>query len=323
VDDLYTVNEDVFWVLLDVMDNDSYLPDPFEVLSVAEVSLPDGGGSAVISGTRILYSPAPDFFGTETFTYTLSDGELTDTAMVVINVVNSNDAPELTDLDISPEPLLEGQELTFTATVNDPGFVGLDFEIRWDFDDGTIVTGTLTPTHTYLDDGLYNLTIVLTDTLGASNQYMIPLDVENVAPEVDVSGGDVTAEINQVLTFSGSYFDPGADTHTIVWDFGDGITTTGSLTVDHAYESAGLYNVALTVTDDEGGVGVDEVEVEVQSAYIYLPIVIKVGGSSANGPSASSITGPILKQHMLANVRLTPWHELLLPDGRKWWPGFF
>jgi hypothetical protein len=284
-----------------------------ETLSLADVGLPDSGGTAVISGTKILYTPAYDFFGTETFTYTISDGELTDTAVVVVNVNNVNDAPELTNLDITPEPLLEGQEQTFTATVNDPGLLDIDFEIRWDFDDGAIVSGTLTPTHTYLDDGLYNLTITLTDTLGASNEYVIPLDVGNVAPDVAVTSGGGSAEIDQPLSFSGGFFDPGADSHTIVWDFGDGITTTGSLTVDHAFESAGTFNVTLTVTDDEGGVGSDSVEVVVQSAVIYMPIVIKVGG---NGSNASSAMQSEMTPYLVAH---TPWHEMLLWDGRRWW----
>jgi len=278
------------------------------------VGVPDSGGSAVISGTKLLYTPAADFTGTETISYTISDGELTDSALIFVTVTNVNDAPELINLTITPEPLLEGQEQQFKATVNDPGLLDLDFEIRWNFDDGTIVTGTLTPTHTYLDDGLYDLTITLTDTNGAANTYHIPLDVENVAPDVTITtGGGVSAEINQLLTFSGVFGDPGADSHTILWDFGDGITTTGSLTVNHAFESAGTFTVTLTVTDDDGGVGSDQVQVVVQSAFIYLPVIFRAGSSTASAPETVHLTTAS------NNPLFAFWHEALVPNGRKIW----
>lgn len=45
----------------------------------------------MISNTFILYTPAPDFFGTDTFTYTITDGVLTDTAVVTVTVLPIDD----------------------------------------------------------------------------------------------------------------------------------------------------------------------------------------------------------------------------------------
>jgi PKD repeat protein len=70
-----------------------------------------------------------------------------------------------------------------------------------------------------------------------------------------------------MVFFSGSFIDPGtADTHTIVWDCGDGHTTSGTLTASHTYAAAGTYTVTLTVTDDDGGSGSDTLAVTVESA---------------------------------------------------------
>ncbi|MCB0098978.1 MAG: cadherin-like domain-containing protein, partial [Caldilineaceae bacterium] len=58
-------------------------------LSISAVGTPDKGGTAVIDGTTIKYSPATDFVGAETFTYTISDGnggEDTATATITITV---------------------------------------------------------------------------------------------------------------------------------------------------------------------------------------------------------------------------------------------
>jgi hypothetical protein len=45
-----------------------------------------GNGTAVISGTAVLYTPDPDFVGTDTFTYTITDGFATSTATVNVTV---------------------------------------------------------------------------------------------------------------------------------------------------------------------------------------------------------------------------------------------
>jgi VCBS repeat-containing protein len=91
VDDSYSVSEDSSNNVLDVLVNDSDI-DVGDVLSVTAVFFPSNG-TATISGTAVLYTPVPDFFGTDVFSYTVSDGALTDTAVVTVTVVNINDGP--------------------------------------------------------------------------------------------------------------------------------------------------------------------------------------------------------------------------------------
>src|SRR4029453_17563904 len=40
------------------------------------------------------YTPAANYYGSDSFTYTISDGALTDTATVSVTVTNVNDAPD-------------------------------------------------------------------------------------------------------------------------------------------------------------------------------------------------------------------------------------
>jgi hypothetical protein len=68
--------------------------------------------------------------------------------------------------------------------------------------------------------------------------------------------------------------DPGlADTFTILWDFGDGVTETDTLTPTHVYTSPGIYTVSLTVSDDDGGMGQDSLVVQVAARQLFLPFI--------------------------------------------------
>ena len=59
----------------------------------------------------------------------------------------------------------------------------------------------------------------------------------------------------QTVSFSATATDPGGDSLTYVWSFGDGTqaTTTSFPSVGHAYAQAGTYTFKLLVTDSDGG----------------------------------------------------------------------
>lgn len=83
---------------LDVLDNDSLAPGASGTLSVAAVTQGSNGGTVALGpgGLSVVYSPAPNFFGTETFTYTLTDGTRQSTGNVTVQVSNTNDNPTAT-----------------------------------------------------------------------------------------------------------------------------------------------------------------------------------------------------------------------------------
>jgi hypothetical protein len=93
--------------------------------------------------------------------------------------------------------------------------------------------------------------------------------VENVAPEVTGTGDSI--DEGETATVSAEFTDPGVlDTHTASIDWGDDGPTTDGLSpaaladgVDHVYGDNGTYEVTVTVTDDDGGVGEDIVSVVV------------------------------------------------------------
>ncbi len=96
VNDSATVVEDSSSNHVNVLGNDSIAPDTGETLTVLSVTQGNKGGTVVLGagGADVLYTPAANFYGSETFTYTVSDGNGgTATATVTMNVTNTNDAP--------------------------------------------------------------------------------------------------------------------------------------------------------------------------------------------------------------------------------------
>jgi len=63
---------------------------------------------------------------------------------------------------------------------------------------------------------------------------------------------DVTVETGQSVFFEGSVSDPDGDATTVLWDFGDGGTSTLLTPGDHVYTSPGTYPVTFTATDSNG-----------------------------------------------------------------------
>ena len=194
----------------------------------------------------------------------VSDGLLTatDSATVTVN----NVAPAS---DAGPDQAInEGDTANFAGSFSDPGSVDTH-TIEWNFGDGSApVSGTLTPNHTYADNGIYTVTLTVTDKDGGMGADTLTVTVNNVAPAAD-AGADQMFNEGDTANFSGSFSDPGSvDTHTIEWNFGDGATDSGSLTPSHTYPTAGVYTVTLIVTDKDGGVGSDTLTVTVQAGAV-------------------------------------------------------
>jgi len=145
----------------------------------------------------------------------------------------------------------------------DPDGDPLSYE--WDFGDGSPKAQGQFVCHRFPDNGIYTVTLTVSDGRGGVATDTTTVTVSNIAPLVN-AGPDKFIGIGRSVAFLGSFIDPGVrDTHTIVWDFGDGSSTSGTLTPTHTYTSTGVFKVTLTVTDDDGGVGRDTLRVIVHS----------------------------------------------------------
>jgi PKD repeat protein len=173
------------------------------------------------------------------------DGGLTDTDTASFPVANV--APTVTAS--IPAAGNEGDSVSMSGSFSDVG-TGDTHTFSWDFGDGGSDSSTLTPTHTYASPGAYTVVLTVTDDDGGAGSASGTVVVNNLVP-VTNAGSDQSGNEGQTLAFNGSFTDPGTG-HTILWSFGDGASTTGTLTPTHVYADDGTFTVSLSVTDPGG-----------------------------------------------------------------------
>ncbi|MDO6421822.1 polysaccharide lyase family 7 protein [Saccharophagus degradans] len=123
----------------------------------------------------------------------------------------------------------------------------------WDFGDGSDATGAVV-NHTYSAGGSYVVSLTVTDDEGDSTTATHAITVDdNKEPPVAVIGAPASTAPNVVLNIDGSAsFDPdGGNLASYLWDFGDG-TSSSDVSPQKSYSSDGVFELSLTVVDDEG-----------------------------------------------------------------------
>ena len=174
VDDAASVDEDSSTTVY-VLDNDGFAPDDEETLTIDSVTQGTHGTVTIASGdTRVIYEPDADYFGTDTFTYTISDGNGGEsTATVTMTVENVNDAP-----------IIDG---TGIITAMDGDVYNVDFDVD-DIDGDTIswsVSGAEWLTinsagvlNGSAETGTYTIRVTASDGNGGTDTFSFKLTVE-------------------------------------------------------------------------------------------------------------------------------------------------
>ncbi|MCO4769605.1 MAG: PKD domain-containing protein [Deltaproteobacteria bacterium] len=216
--------------------------------------------------------------GVYTVTVTVDDGDGgTDVGTATVTI--GNVAPTF-NLATIPNLADEGQQLTFTATASDAGTNDV-LAFDWDFGDGGTETGD-NVVYTYADDGVFTVTVTVTDDDGATDVTSAQIVVNNVAPVITVLSGDLAGNEGDLLSWEGAATDVGVlDILTYSWDFGDGNTATGT-NVTNIFANEGQYVVTLTVDDGDGGVTTSTLTVVVGNLAPSVTSVNAAGGDEGD-----------------------------------------
>jgi hypothetical protein len=176
------------------------------VLTYTIVTQPSRG---TLSGTapNVTYTPSSGFSGTDSFTFSASDGTASSNiATVTINVTRT--APTLAStLTATPNPALVGQAVSFPAAATDAD--GDPLTYSWNFGDGNSGSNA-NAAHAYAAAGVYQAMVTVTDSDGLTTSGSVSVTVNTAggggSAPVD-SDGDGVSDDNEIADGTNP-FDP-------------------------------------------------------------------------------------------------------------------
>jgi len=197
-----------------------------------------------------------------------------------ITTASTNTAP-VADAG-ADQSVVAGDTVTFDGSASsDADSDALTYS--WDFDaDGVEDATGAAPTYTYATAGSYTVDLTVSDgTDSATDSMVVTVGEANTPPVIDsglVPDTNISATVNESVSFDASNStDADSDELTYSWDFdGDDAEDSANATATYTYDTAGTYDVSLTVSD-----GTDSVT-ETYSVVVEEASEEPVGGGSAD-----------------------------------------
>lgn len=153
-----------------------------------------------------------------------------------------------TSFDMAPQTFCNSGSVQFNNTsITNDGFLSY----RWDFGDGH-TSSIADPVHVYDTTGIYYPKLTVTTLSGCVDSLTSRMPVRIVAnPQAAiVQSANGCTPVN--VTFNGSLLVPDTSVVTWRWNFGNGDSSALQNPGLQTYSVAGIYNVALQVTNSSG-----------------------------------------------------------------------
>ncbi|MCF8371214.1 MAG: PKD domain-containing protein [Bacteroidales bacterium] len=135
-----------------------------------------------------------------------------------------------------------GLQTAFNATT----YNSAGYSFIWDFGDGTIDTSSTIVFHTYADEGTYTISLTMTsDSIpfcSDTDSLTISIDSCLAYPEFGYNGIGLSVDFY-------AYYPLDTVNYSLIWDFGDGATTSNILEPNHLYAAPGMYQASFTVSN--------------------------------------------------------------------------
>jgi hypothetical protein len=186
----------------------------------------------------------------------------------------------------------EGSTFTRDLSFYDPLSSAWDIEVNygdgqsnsWSFNKESIPAQI---SHAYVDNGMYSLSVKITDDDGWNSVDYAGVTVLNVAPVITKL--EPTLDTN-LLALNGIFTDPGTlDTHTLTVSWGDSKSSQLALdsnvlsfSTEHTYDSPGTFAISVTVTDKDGGKNSQNTEVHISAQDMNQAILDSISNLQAS-----------------------------------------
>ncbi len=183
----------------------------------------------------------------------------------------------ITSMTTDKEEYTEAENIKLRLVITGtPGTYVLRIKGVSDVLEKNITVGGSTEVNLTLPAKYFDIRIIASLLMGEySTSKEIAVKVTNLPPvaRFKVQGN---MSVNSELTFDASLSsDPGEDSLTYSWDFGDGTSLTVSApVVTHTYTQAGNYTVILTVSDGDGGTDIAILVLEISKAGVIKNITV-------------------------------------------------
>ncbi len=232
-------------------------------LTYSATNLPVG---ADFTETVFTWTPTQQQSGTYEVTFTVSDGNHSDSQTVTITVFNMNQPPILTA--VGNKNASEDQLLTFAVSATDPEGDEIVYSVTSLPNGAAFSNETFIWIPNYDQSGTYSLTISASDgTLIDSETITITVNNINRVPVIEDIGNQ-TVTIPETLTFSVSCSDPDED--TLNWSSENlpqgAVFENGNFTWTPSEQQAGVYNITFIANDGNGGTDTATIQITVNTA---------------------------------------------------------
>jgi len=174
------------------------------------------------------------------------------TGCIAENHLNLN-LYDLTGNFIASDTAMCNNKLNTFLAIIDTSLIGAIQSYTWYFGDGTSVVDTdLVTTHFYQTNGIFNVKLVLTDTLGCKDTIIKQNYIHVGGPIVNFVGSPTIGCKPLTVLFTDQTVSPDGFASRN-WKFGNGANSnSNTVNVTNVYNQNGIFDVRLIVTDNKG-----------------------------------------------------------------------
>jgi PKD domain/Right handed beta helix region/FG-GAP repeat len=214
----------------------------------------------------------------------------------IVPVPTGNTAPVITSLT-GPQSAVRGQLLQYNGAFTDPDADTWTGTVN--FGDGTgdqplilNANKSFAFDYSFSNLGKFTVGVTVSDNHGGVGTKSLEITINNIQPVITNLDGPLSGAHGQSLHYSGAFTDPDGDTWTGTVNFGEGagdqplvLNADKSFAFDHVFANSGKFTIVVSVTDNHGGIGSDNLIVNITDVTPPKFTDLVAVGSGTNGGS--------------------------------------